>query len=94
MINTPTLEELTPHEFQEMMDGMLSEDFDKVTVTEFFGTLAAMDEAEQETIELTAHVENGQLVMESPAPLSVAGNEIFINNKRIVITLREIVQAA
>jgi hypothetical protein len=29
---------------------MLSEDFDKVTVTEFFGVLAAIDESEPETM--------------------------------------------
>ena len=40
------LEDLSPEEFQGMMEGMLGEDFDKVTVTEFLGALAAMDEAE------------------------------------------------
>lgn len=77
-----------------MMDAMLSEDFDKVTATEFFGTLAEMDEAEQETIELTAHVEAGQLVLETPAPLPVSGNAIQISNKRIVIKLRDTAEAA
>ncbi len=69
------LEDLSPDEFQGMMDDMLSDDFDKVTVTEFFGALAAMDEAEPEVIELTAHVESGELVLEQPAPLPVVGNE-------------------
>jgi hypothetical protein len=88
------LEDLSPEEFQGMMDDMLSDDFDKVTVTEFFGALAAMDEAESEVIELTAHIEGGELVLEQPAPLPVAGNEIHVNNKRIIIKLRESVEAA
>jgi len=88
------LEDLSPDEFQGMMDGMLSDDFDKVTVTEFFGALAAMDEAEPEVIELAAHVEEGELVLERPAPLPVTRNEIRVNNKRIVIKLREKAKAA
>lgn len=82
------LGDLSSEEFQGMVDDMLSEDFDKVTVTEFFGSLAAMDEAEPEIIELTAHVERGELVLEQPAPLPVAGNEIRVDNRRIVIRLR------
>ena len=54
-----------------------------------FGALAAQDTSEAEVIELTAHVENGQLVLEQPAPLRVKGSEINIYDKRIVIKLRE-----
>lgn len=93
-MNDKRLEDLSPDEFQGMMDDMLSDDFDKVTVTEFFGALAAMDEAEPEVIELTAHVEGKQLVLEQPAPLPVTGNEILVNNKRIVIKLQEDVAVA
>lgn len=88
------LEDLTPDEFQGLMEVMLSDDFDKVTATEFFGALAAMDEAEPEVIELTAHIEDGELVLEQPAPVPVAGSEILVNNKRIIIKLREKVEAS
>jgi hypothetical protein len=71
-----------------MVGDRVGDDFDKVTVTEFFGALAAMDEAEPEVIKLTAHVEGGELVLEQPAPLPVAGNEIRVDNRRIVIRLR------
>ena len=40
------LEELSHDEFQGMMRDLPSDDFDKVSVTEFFGALVAMDEAE------------------------------------------------
>jgi len=88
------LEDLTPDEFQGLMEGLLSDDFDKVTVTESFGALAAMDEAEPEVIELTAHIEDGELVLEQPAPVPVTGSEILVNNKRIIIKLREKVEAS
>ena len=71
-MNTPCTEDLTPDEFKATMEQLLSEDYDKVTPTQFFGALAAQDEAEPEVIELTAHVENGQLILEQPAPLLVS----------------------
>jgi hypothetical protein len=46
-----------------------------------------------EVIELTGHVESGKLVLDQPAPLPVAGNEIRVNDKRIVIQLREKAEA-
>ena len=48
-----------------------------------------MDEAEPETIELTAYIENGQLTLDTPAPLFVEGNTINVGNKHIVIKLHE-----
>ena len=83
------LEDLSPEEFQGMIDAMGSDEFAKVSVTEFFGVLAAMDEAEHEVIELTGHVEGGELILDQPAPLPVNGNQIDVDNKRIVIRLRE-----
>jgi hypothetical protein len=88
-MSDPRLDELASNEFQQMANGLLSEDFDKVTPTEFFGALAAMDEAEPEVIELSAHVKDGQLVLEQQAPLPVTGSEILVANKRIVIKLRD-----
>ena len=72
-----------------MMGDLLSDHFDKVSVAEFFGALAAMDEAESEVIELNAHIEGGELVLDQPAALPVTGSEIRVNNKRIVIRLRD-----
>ncbi|MGH9845226.1 MAG: hypothetical protein ACREEM_41445 [Blastocatellia bacterium] len=88
-MNDPRLDELGAEEFQAMMNGLLSNDFDKVTPADFFGALAAMDEVEPETIELTAFIKNGELVLDQPAPLPVKGSEILIADKRIVIRLRD-----
>lgn len=51
------LEELSHDEFQGMMGDLLSDDFDKVSVTEFFGVLAAIDETESEVIEMSEVIE-------------------------------------
>jgi len=88
-MNDPRLDELSAEEFQAMMNGLLSDDFDKVTPADLFGTIAAMDEVEPEVIELTAFIKNGELVLDQPALLPVKGSEILVNDKRIVIRLRD-----
>jgi len=42
-----------------------------------------MDAADE--IHLTGHLENGQLVLDEPAPLPIKGNAIQLGHKRIVI---------
>ena len=84
------IEELNEAEFRGMLSYMASEEFDEMTVSEFFDVLAEMEEADEaEVMELTAHIEGGQLVLEQPAPVPVVGNEIRLGDKRIVIKLRE-----
>lgn len=83
------IEDLNEAEFRGMLSYMASEAFDEMTVNQFFDVLAEMEEAEAEVVELTAHVDEGQLVLEQPAPVPVAGNEIRFGDKRIVIKLRE-----
>ncbi len=84
------IEDLDEAEFRGMLSYMASEEFDNMTVSEFFDVLAEMEEADEtELVELTAHVEEGQLILEQPAPVPVAGNEILLGDKRIVIKLRE-----
>jgi len=84
------IEDLNEAEFRGMLSYMASEAFDEMTVKEFFDVLAEMEEADEtDIVELTAHIEKGQLVLEQPAPVSVVGNEIHLGDKRIVINLRE-----
>jgi hypothetical protein len=81
-----TLADLSNEEFDQMLENMSKPDYDALTSDEFFKILAAMDTTD--TIELSAHIKNGQLVFEQPAPLPVELNAILIGNKRIVIKLQ------
>ena len=82
------IEDLTEPEFRGMLSYMASDEFDRLTLSEFFDVLAEMEETEQSDImELTGHLEGGQLVLEEPAPVPVSGNEIQVGGRRIVIKL-------
>jgi hypothetical protein len=82
------IEDLSEQEFRGMLDYMASEEFDRMTVAEFFDALAAMEEDEpRETVELTAKVKDGKLTFIEPAPLHAHGNEMCFGGKRVVIKL-------
>lgn len=81
------IEELSNEEFQQMLENMSSDEVDRISTSDFFGVLAALEDEEEEVIELRGKVENGEFVFEEPAPIPVFGNAIKIGTKRIVITL-------
>jgi hypothetical protein len=82
------IEALSNEEFKQMLENMSSDEVDKITASDFFGVLAALEDEEvEEIIELRGKVENGELVFEEPAAIPVFGNAIKIGNKRIVVTL-------
>jgi hypothetical protein len=57
------LGELTAQEFTGMMDFVLSDEFDQMPVSEFFGTLKAMDKAEApERVLVKGHIEGDRLL--------------------------------
>jgi len=68
-------------------EGIICEHFHGIRVTDFFVALDAMDEVE-EVIEVTGHLENGQLVLHESQHLPVKDNEILLGNRRIVIRLQ------
>jgi hypothetical protein len=87
-MNRKKIEDLSEQEFRGMLDYMASEEFDRLTVAEFFDVLAAMEEGEpRETIELRATVKEGQLTFLEPAPLPAYGNQIRVGDRRVVIKL-------
>jgi hypothetical protein len=56
-MNNKKIEDLSEQEFRGMLDYMVSEEFDRMTVAEFFDVLAAMEEDEpRQMIELRATV--------------------------------------
>ncbi len=87
-MNNKKIEDLSEQEFRGMLDYMASEEFDRMTVAEFFAVLAAMEEDEpRQTIELRATVKEGQLNFLEPAPLPAYGNQIRVGDRQVVIKL-------
>lgn len=83
-----TFSELNSEEFETLLRRMQTEQFGDLTTVEFFTALSALAEVEtRETIELTASVKEGQLVLHPSREVPVRSNEIQFGDKRVVIRL-------
>lgn len=85
MINEKRLGELTEQEFTGMMDFVFSEEFDRMSASEFFGTLKAMDEADApERVVIKGHVEGDKFIPHTVEGATLEGDCIYVNKKAIV----------
>lgn len=83
-----TFDTMSEAAFASLLDTMGAEEFSDLTTDQFFTALVSLRNAETEdTLELAATVQEGQLVFEEPAPLAAHANELHIGGKRIIIRL-------
>jgi hypothetical protein len=81
-----TLEEMTEEEFEAFLDRIGDAEFDRLTLPSFLDMLWALQsERAEEVIELTAHLAPDGVRMEAPPGVLVRGNEVFLDNKRLII---------
>jgi hypothetical protein len=84
-MNEKRLGELTEQELLGMMDLVMSEEFDQMPASEFFGTLKAMDEADAvERVVVKGHVENGEFVPHAVEGATLEGHCIRIGKKALL----------
>lgn len=90
MMSDNRLGELTEQELKGMMDFVLSDEFDQMSVSEFFGSLKAMDEADApERVVVRGHVEGGQFLPDIVEGGTLEGRRIRVNKKSLVEILVE-----
>lgn len=84
-----TLAELTTDEFNQLIDGFIARADDRLEPATF---LSAMAELEQRRavreIELTGSFVNGQIIFDTPAPLPVGANTVYLGDLKMTLKLR------
>ena len=84
------LGELTEQEFTGMMDFVLSDEFDQMPASEFFGTLKALDKAEASNrVLVKAHIEGDSFVPHAVEGARLEGNRIRVNKEAVIEILLE-----
>lgn len=79
------LGELTEQELTGMMDFVLSEEFDQMPVSEFFGTLKAMDKAEApKRVVVKGHVQGVKFIPHAVEGATLEGNRIRVGKEAII----------
>ncbi len=84
-----TMANMSEEEFDALVEQFIERGEDKVTLPTFLQVMA--DIAEQRTrreVKLTGRVLNGEVIFDTPTPLPVAPNTIYIGDTKIVLELR------
>jgi hypothetical protein len=80
---------MSEQEFDVLLDKIADGEFDKLTPSTFLDAVWTLKERQAEdVIEVTAEVVGDTLRFEPCSSLFVRGNEIFLEDKRVVVKLK------
>jgi hypothetical protein len=81
---------MTTDNLDEKFEALLARDDDALLGSQFFEALAEIEQRRvQETIEVTAHMINGQVQFEPSDQIRAQGNELWMGDQRIVVKMAE-----
>ena len=89
MMEKETLADLTTDEFDQLIDDFIAREDDRIEPSTF---LLAMAELERKRaireVELTGSLVNGQIIFDTPAPLPVGANTVYVGELKMTLRLR------
>jgi hypothetical protein len=81
---------MTQDDLDTRFEAYLARDEDALTGSRFFEILAEIERRRSlETVEVRLRVINGQVHFESSAKVHAQGNELWVGDKRVVVTVLE-----
>ena len=83
------LENMSEEEFDDLIEHFISRGQDKIELPTFLQVMADLaDKKKQREIELSGQVVDDDIIFDSPTPIPVGKNEIYIGDTKIVLKLR------
>ena len=84
-----TFDELSQEEFNQLINGFIEREDDEMELSTFFQVMKELEtKRNTEVVELEGEIVDGKVVFDTPAPLPVQTNEIYIGDTKIVLKLR------
>ncbi len=84
-----TIANMSEEEFDALVEQFIERGEDKVTLPTFLSIMADIAEQRKEReVELTGRFVNGELYFDTPTPLPVGKNTIYVGLTKIVLKLR------
>jgi len=81
---------MTTNSLDDRFEAYLARDDDALTGSQFFEILAEIERQQRpETIEVTLRVINGQVEFQPSDSIHAQGNELWLDDKRIVVRVAE-----
>jgi len=86
-----TIADLTTEEFNELIDGFIQREDDRIEPSTFLKAVAELErERAREVIEITGKLVDGEIIFDEPAPLPVGRSSIFFGDTQIVMKIRQL----
>lgn len=84
-----TIEELTTGEFNLLIDRFIAREDDRIEPSTFLKAMAELEAGRAiREVELSGSVVNGEIIFDTPAPLPVVGNTIYVGDLKMKFKLR------
>jgi predicted nucleotidyltransferase len=84
-----TFDELSQEEFNQLIDGFIERGDDEMELSTFFTVMHELELKRcSKVIELEGEIVDDKIVFDTPAPLPVRPNEIYVGDTKIVLKLR------
>lgn len=89
MMSKETIEDLTTDEFNQLVDGFIAREDDRIEPSTFLMAVAELEQKRAvKEVELTGVVINDQIIFDKPAPLPVSANTIYVGDLKMTLKLR------
>jgi hypothetical protein len=80
--------ELTTNEFEQLIENFITREDDRITPSVFLTAMAELEQRQAiQEVELTGRLVNGDVVFDTPAPLPVDKNTIYVGDTRVTLKL-------
>jgi hypothetical protein len=80
--------DLTTSEFDQLIENFITREDDRITPSVFLTVMAELERRQAiQEVELTGRVVNGDVVFDTPAPLLVETNTIYVGDTRVKLKL-------
>jgi hypothetical protein len=84
-----TIQDLTTEDFNQLIDDFVSREDDRIEPSIFLTAMAELERARAvREVELTGRVVNGEIIFDTPAPLLVEPNTLYVGDTKVTLKLR------
>ena len=84
-----TFEELSTDEFNQLVDEFITREDDRIAPSTFLKAVAKLERRRTaREVELTGRVVNGEVIFDTPAPLLVETNTLYVGDTKVRLRLR------
>lgn len=84
-----TIQDLTTEDFNQLVEGFIAREDDRIEPSVFLKAVVELERKRAiKEVELTGQVVNGEVIFDTPAPLPVETNTLYVGDTKVTLRLR------